>query len=91
MAMSYLSFLCLTCMQMKRTALHKAATSGNTGMVEFLMANFNTNMDAKDIVSEASVRSSALMVLCGMQTVWVYSLTPATSCTYCTYIVLFDT
>lgn len=42
-------------MQLERTALHEAATNGNTGMVEFLMANFNTNMDAKDVVSETSV------------------------------------
>ena len=54
-----LAFLCLARMQTQRTPLHEAATSGNTSMVEFLMANFNTNLDAKDLVSWASIRSSS--------------------------------
>ena len=36
---------------MRHTPLHDAALNGNTAMVEFLMANFNTNLDAKDLVS----------------------------------------
>ena len=36
---------------MRRTPLHDAALNGHTAMVEFLMANFNTNLDAKDHVS----------------------------------------
>lgn len=56
-------------MQMQRTVLHEAATNGNTGMVEFLMANFNANLDAKDLVSWASVTSSQLMLPRAMWTV----------------------
>ena len=56
-------------MQMQRTVLHEAATNGNTGMVEFLMANFNTNLDAKDLVSWASVSSSLLLLPRAMWTV----------------------
>lgn len=56
-------------MQMQRTVLHEAATNGNTGMVEFLMANFNTNLDAKDLVSWASVTSSLLLLPRAMWTV----------------------
>ena len=59
-----LAFLCLARMQTQRTPLHEAATSGNTSMVEFLMANFNTNLDAKDLVSWASIRSSSSRTTC---------------------------
>ena len=34
-----------------QTALHEASTKGNVSMVEFLMRNFNANLDAKDAVS----------------------------------------
>lgn len=44
-------YLFLACVQIQRTPLHEAALNGNTAMVEFLMANFNTNLEAKDLVS----------------------------------------
>ena len=34
-----------------QTALHEASKKGNDSMVEFLMANFNADLDAKDSVS----------------------------------------
>ena len=38
-------------LQIGRTALHHAVLDGKTDMVSFLMANFNTNLEAKDAVS----------------------------------------
>ena len=35
-----------------QTALHEASKKGNVSMVEFLMANFNADLDAKDSVSQ---------------------------------------
>ena len=38
-------------LQIGRTALHHAVLDGKTDMVSFLMANFNTSLEAKDAVS----------------------------------------
>ena len=44
-------------LKLGQTALHEASEKGNVSMVEFLLANFNANLDAKDIVSEFAVTS----------------------------------
>ena len=38
-------------LQLGLTALHHAVIDGRTDMASFLMASFNTNIDAKDAVS----------------------------------------
>ena len=51
-----------SCNQFGRTALHYAVSGDKTDMASFLMANFNTNLEAKDAVSVVNTTDNPIIV-----------------------------
>ena len=55
--------------QLGKTALHEAASKGNTEMVAYMMEHVNPNVDARDVVSR-----SLSTATCPIKSVPMYSV-----------------